>query len=247
MGKKIAVILILTIMACLVYQLPPKEIEGIEALAMVVETAGAQISEGEAQYFAVLNQRFCKLEELEEILREAAALVGLEIKKVEKSEGETFRVVDTSGKTTSGLKTHLVVQSNPGDGKKIQPQTYLLLFCSEASQKDLAAEIARINEVMPNYAPNGQLTYYLTGYLAGQADLQEMEKIARRGLSAVRGKVVEGMQSDGLVSLTAYTPLLTHHLTTQGEKINLNIVIRYDDYLQKTVVSAGFPLIHSPY
>ena len=246
-GKKIALILILTIMACVVYQLPQREVEGIEALSMIVETTGAEIAEGEVQFFAVLNQKFCDLAELEEILREVAALTGLDVNEVEKSEGETFRVVDTYGKTASGLSGHLVVQSNPGDGEEVLPQTYLLLVCGEASREDLAAEIANLNQTLTEYAPNGQLTYYLTGYFAGQPGQKEMEKMARRGLSAVRGKVVEGMQNEDLISLTGYTPLLTQHMNSAGKRINLNIAIRYDDYLQKTVVSAGFPLIHSPY
>lgn len=244
---KLALIFILLALAVVVYQLPGSPVADVEALAMVVETAGAAVTEGEVQYFVVLNNRYQEMYELEAVLQETAALLGMQSPKIERSAGDTFRVVDATDKTAFGPTAHLVVQSNPGDDHGIPAQTYLLVICRDTSVAALSAAVQQLTTTLQPYAPGGQLSYYLSGQLADKKDRQEMEEMAKKALAAVRGTIVEGMQDEQLVSYTAYTPLVARYMTIDGDRFNVNVAVRYDDYLQKTVVWAGFPLIHDPY
>lgn len=245
--NKFAMIIILLALALVVYRLPHHPVEDLEALAMVVESAGAAVTEGEVQYFAVLNNNFQELDELEEVLAEVVELVGIDSPRVERSEGETFRVVDTTGPTAFGSIAHAVVQSNPGDQNGVPAQTYLLVVCRDTSTAALSAAVQQLTATLQPYAPEGQLSYYLSGQLAAKKNNREMEQMAKKALSAVRGTIVEGMQDEQLISYTAYTPLVERYKTIDGDRINVNVAVRYDDYLEKTVVWAGFPLIHDPY
>ena len=244
---KIVLILILLALAAGVYRLPQRRLTEVEALTMVVETAGAAVTEGEVQYFVVLNNQFQELDELERVLQEVTALLGMENCRAERSAGETFRVVDTTGKTAFGPAAHVVVQSNPGDDHKLPPQTYLLVVCRDTTAAALAAAVEQLTAALQPYAPGGQLSYYLSGQLDARKNGQELEYMAKKALAAVRGTIVEGMQDEQLVSYTAYTPLLERYVTVDGGRFNVNVAVRYDDYLQKTVVWAGFPLIHDSY
>ncbi|MCR3921043.1 MAG: YwmB family TATA-box binding protein [Firmicutes bacterium] len=244
---KIVIILFLLAAATIIYRIPRREVAGIEALEMVVTTAGATVTEGEAQFFSILDNQYRELDELETVLLEVAALLGVKGNTIEKGEGETFRVVDTVGKTAAGSLSHIVVQSNPGDGNGVPPQTYLLVVCNDISVAAIATGIEQLNEVLQPYAPAGQISYYVSGQVAGKKNSEEMEQMARTALTAVRGSIVEGMQDEELISYTAYTPLLERYMTIDGDRFNVNVAIRYDSFLEQTVVWAGFPLIHDSY
>ena len=245
--KQIGLIMILLLIAIVVYNIPQRQLAGIEALEALVTTAGADIVEGEVQFYANLEPRFQEMDEIEAILMEVADLLELEGGHIVRADGATYRVIDVLGLTTFSDFVHIVVQSNPGDGNNFPPQTYLLVTCRDTSVTRIATTIEQLTAKLTPYSPTGQLSYYLTGEIAGQKQMVEMEQMAQAALLAVRGIIVEGMQDTGIISYTAYTPLLDRYLTSDGEKFNLNVAIRYDNYHNRTVVWAGFPLIHDEY
>ncbi|MDW7651940.1 MAG: YwmB family TATA-box binding protein [Bacillota bacterium] len=246
--KKIVLLLCLVAILVTVYRLPRREMAGTEALEALLLTTGAEIVEGEVQYYAVLNEEYQTMSELEAILLNVADLLGLDGGEVQHSSGETFRVLDVTGQTTLGTDTHIVVQSNPGGPDAgMGPQTYLLVVCRDSSITNIESAVQGLSELLKPSAPEGQLSYYLTGELPGRRSPEEMENLAQTALSAVRGRVIEGMWEEDIISLTAYTPLIDRHMSVDGEKFNLNIAVRYDDYHDKTVLWAGFPLIHGSY
>lgn len=230
----------------LVYRLPHGTLNGTGALMALLRSAGANLVEGEIQFYATLGARYREMDELEEILLDVADILGLQNSTVQRGEGDTFRVLEADGATALGPQAQIVVQSNPGN-ETLSPQTYLLIICRDESVQKLETVAARLDEAMPALAPGGQISYYLTGELPGQKTVEEMAKMADRALSTVRGTVVEGIKEDNLISYTAYTPLLERYLTVDGDRFNLNLAIRYDDYHKKTVVWVGYPVIHTSY
>jgi hypothetical protein len=50
-----------------------------------------------------------------------------------------------------------------------------------------------------------------------------------------------------MISVTGYTPDLGDYLKAENLRINLNLAMRYDEYLDKTVIWAGTPLISRYY
>jgi hypothetical protein len=220
----------------------------IDVLATVVEQTGAQIVDGEIQYFAVLDNSFRPMAKLERLLLQVAEALQITTGTVEKGAGETYRVIDLTGRSQEGYNTHIVVQSNPGDKEAgIPPQTYLLVVVSDASPAVLKAASAGFAGRLKTCAANGQLSCYLTGYLSGKRSNNEMARLARAALQAVEAEPVEEFSLEELVSYTAYTPRLSAAVTEGGAPFNVNLAVHYDNFLEKTVVWAGFPLIHDPY
>lgn len=246
--KKIAILVGLAILLAVVYRLPQREMGETEALKALLETVNADIVAGEVQFYATLNERYMTMDELEGLLLEVADLLGLTDGVLQRGQGESYRVYDIVGQTAFGPEAHIVVQSNPG-GKDagMNAQTYLLIICHDPDPDNIETIVKRLDELILPIAPQGQISFYLTGELPGQYSIEEMENLAHQALKAVRANVVEGMQDEELVSLTAYTPLLNRYITVEGERFNLNVAIRYDDYFENTVLWAGYPLIHGAY
>jgi hypothetical protein len=245
--KKFAILIGLCILAVLVLRLPRRELSGTDALEALLLSTGAAVVEGEVQYYATLGNSYLEMSELEDVLLQAADLLGLQGGLVQYSEGDTYRVLDVSGKTTQGTDTHIVVQSNPGEENSFPPQAYLLITCRDTSLTNIRTVVGRLDVLIQPLAPAGRLSYYLSGELPGRLSSQEMSNMANKALASVRGKVIEGIWQDDLVSLTACTPLLKQDLAADGDRFNLNLAIRYDSYHNKTVLWAGYPIIHSSY
>lgn len=245
--KKLAIIIGLCILAVLVLRLPRRELTGTEALEALLVSTGAAVVEGEVQYYAALEDSYLEMAELEEILLQVSDLLGLQGGMVQYSEGDTYRVLDVVGKTTQGTDTHIVVQSNPGEENSFPPQAYLLITCRDTSLANINNVADRLNVIIQPLAPGGRLSYYLSGELPGRLSPQEMSNMADKALASIRGQVIEGIRQDDLVSLTAYTPLLEQYLAADGDRFNLNLAIRYDSHQDKTVLWAGYPIIHSSY
>ncbi|NLM47162.1 MAG: hypothetical protein GX200_10235 [Firmicutes bacterium] len=220
----------------------------IDVLATLVEQTGARIVDGEIQYFAALNSSFQPMAKLERLLLAVAEALQITAGTVEKGAGETYRVIDLTGRSQEGYSTHIVVQSNPGDKEAgISPQTYLLVVVSDASPAVLKAASVDFAGRLEPYAAGGRLSCYLTGYLAGKRSDSEMARLAQSALQAVEAEPVEEFILEELVSYTAYTPRLSAAVTEGGAPFNVNLAVHYDNFLEKTVVWAGFPLIHDPY
>lgn len=246
--KKILLLAVLCSVMWSVYRLPRRAIEAPDALETLMKTTGSIIVEGEIQYYAALEDRFFTMDELEDVLLHVADLTGLKDGTVQRSEGDTYRVLDVTGNITLGPEIHIVVQSNPGDDTAVfPPQTYLLVVCRDPSMETIKTVAQRLEVVLEPAVPGGQVSFYLSGEIPGKRTVEEMSQMAAAALSSVRGNIIDGIQDDGLVSLTAYTPLLDHYLYVDGDRFNLNLAIRYDSERDMTVCWAGYPVIHDTY
>lgn len=225
---------------------PARTMEATEALEEILEFAGARAARGEIRYYAGLENRFLSTEELEKILREVASCLGLEETVVSASEGETFRVLDTTGVTAQGSDVHIIVQSNPQDGAS-SAETYLLVVLCDTSLDSLKSAANGLKKSLNRVAPGGLFSCYLTGEIPEKLSPLQMSKLAASALASVDGRIVEGMENDELVSYTAYSPRISDHVDLGDKRFNLNVAVRYDNHLKKTVFWVGFPLIHASY
>jgi hypothetical protein len=243
-------LLLLALLAGLfgVYQLQPRSMGEAEALEAMLKITGAEVVEGEVQFYAILDEQYRSMDELELTLLDVADRLGVKEGEVISGEGDTYRVLDVSGQTAFGPLAHIVIQSNPGNPEAgFGPQTYLLVVCRDSTAASIETIVDRIDEMLVPIAPQGQISFYLTGELPGKKTASEMDEMARLALRAVRGQVIEEMNDMDMVSLTGYTPLVDRYVESDGERFNLNLAVRYDDYHDKTLLWAGFPLIHSSY
>jgi len=127
------------------------------------------------------------------------------------------------------------------------PKTYLLIVSRDSNPEKITTIVTRLNQLILPFAPHGQISVHLTGQLPGKRTAEQMGRIARSALRTIGATEVEGLEGEELISLTAHTPLLENDLFVNGQRFNLNLAVRYDDFYEKTLLSAGFPLIHGSY
>lgn len=246
--KKAAVLVCLVSLLVIVFRFTGQDMEEVQVLQVLLRSAGAEILAGEAQFYAIIGDDYRTMAELERIMLDVGEQLGLMGGEVKRGEGETYRVLEVTGLTSSGAEAQLVVQSNPGSADLgSRPKTYLLIVGRDSSPEKIKTMVTRLNQLVLPLATQGQISVFLTGQLPGKRTAEEMGRIARRALRTIGATEMEGIEGEELISLTAHTHLLKNDILVDGQRFNLNLAVRYDDFYEKTLLTAGFPVIHGSY
>ncbi len=244
-------------------------------LQHIMELAEASIVEGEIHYWASLgpSPKNLSLEDLESRADEPLGRIAIfeepeepkEFKEPEDQKGfahavyyskesvvkdgkdsfPEYMVVEREQELQSGARARLLLQQMDEDGRKTMH--LLLTVTREGEIAPLSDLVSRIPAAFRSEAENSNLSFCLTGHIDGELLPGQMEQLAREITREIGGDKVQSVQDGGMVSVTGYTPDLGDYLKAENLRINLNLAMRYDDYLGKTVIWAGTPLIAGQY
>lgn len=182
------------------------------------ETGSGDSSSREEHYEAQMPLREADLEETQEI-------------NVEKREKEL----------PGYGSLQLMLQDKTIEGSR---ELHLLVtVISEGRSSSLAELASRLPGILNLEAKEDRLTFSITGHLDRKLEGEEKDKFAEQLTHQLQGEGVETFREDGMISVTGYTPILDNYLQYDGGRLNFNLALRYDEYLDKTVVFAATPLI----
>lgn len=163
----------------------------------------------------------------------------------EKDEAPAYMLVERHRELCSGGRLRLLLQHMEQEGSKV---VHLLITVTKEGKAPLLGSMAgRLPALLRPEVEEGSLSLCLTGHLAGRLDPGEMEELARAVTREIGGEGLQSVTDGQMVSVTGYTPDLGDYLQAEDLRINLNLALRYDDYLDKTVLWAGTPLITRSY
>ncbi len=215
----------------------------------MMEEAGATPQEGTANYWGIATEKYLNMADLENLADNIKETLGLkETSPRIRTEEEDFRLIDIEGEISETLKTRLILQSVPSQEGGGKGATYLLINIVEEGGGEKALQAGERMEFLLNpYIIEGELTLDLLGYLPGKMALAEMKELAQNIMDKYEVELLEEMESEGLISLTGYTPLVGRYLTMGNQKINVNIALRYDSHREMTMFRVGVPIISGGY
>jgi hypothetical protein len=156
-----------------------------------------------------------------------------------------YMVVEREQELPSGGRARLLLQHMDQDGQKIMHLQLTITREGDAAQ--LGSLAFRLPAAFRSETENSNLCFCLTGHIDGELTPAQMEQLARSITRKIGGEQVQSVQDGAMVSVTGYTPDLGDYLKAENLRINLNLAMRYDDYLGKTVIWAGTPLIAGQY
>jgi hypothetical protein len=88
------------------------------------------------------------------------------------------------------------------------------------------------------------ITATFTGNIQGKLTAEERASLVRDIIQGMNGKAIQIMEDDGLVSIAGYSPMID---TAPMDGINFQIASRYNEYVDKTYIWIGTPLITTEY
>jgi hypothetical protein len=160
-------------------------------------------------------------------------------------ESPVYMMVERYTDLQSGGRMRLLLQRMEQEGVNI---VHLLITVNqEGEARQLSSLAYRLPSLLGPEAQKGNLSFCLTGHLDRELSPEEMEELSLIITRDIGGEQVQSISDGKMVSVTGYTPDLGDYLRAENLRINLNLAMRYDDYLDKTVIWAGTPLISRYY
>ena len=234
----------------------PAEAHSYQALYQVMNETGARIVQGEIHYWAELSpcSSFCSAEELETKADELFGLIAGELGpgqvgmkdnflsgKYPESCESIFRAVQREKTIAPGFHINLVLQRMEQEGKT--PLHLLVVIRETGEARSLESLAGKLLALLDSRTISSSLSVSLTGHVDTKMALETMEALAYQAARDLGGNQVQGVKDENMVSITGYLPELGEYLQAEDMRINLNLALRYDEVLGKTVVRAGTPLI----
>lgn len=277
MGRKVLFGLILLFIAGgIFFMLPetssPAVENGYQPLFEIMEISGAEITGGEFQYWASLQQKESRglsgrqdLETLADDLvfkligsvpevesgRIKARAAGVDA--VSSCEGAGDEAlpgygknlpVQREGRFRSGAEMKLLLQSLDQEGREV---VHLLLIVKGEEPRGLTELAKRVTALLDAGMAESTLSFCLSGKIPGKMKPDEMEELAYSLVREIGGKQGQGIRDGQMVSVTGYYPELGEYFQAGEERLNLNIALRSDNLAGDTLIWAGTPLISSWY
>lgn len=90
---------------------------------------------------------------------------------------------------------------------------------------------------------NMNTTLQLSGAFAGNLLLETKNKMADRMIDSLNGTIVFENRQDDLYTIYAYTGLLDEYIKVDGNKINIQVAMSYDEEMNSTKIYLATPII----
>lgn len=200
---------------------------------------------------AKVNKQQMTLNQIEQLFNEAIDhfehIVGPEI---ETDEALSASVRQIKGQALCGDVFYSIALNN---GFNVTEggsyETYIMVNAAFESMSE--QEIENVKQTLLNflkcYSEEPCIGTLYRGRIQKKLDKKTMLNTSKQIFDAFEGKIIEGIEDGHLVSKTGYSSVIENSLDVDGEKINLNVALRYNGYEDATYIWLGTPVIFTSY
>ncbi len=154
---------------------------------------------------------------------------------------ETNYIIDDNRKISISILKDLEQKAAKGD-------YYLSISLVDMSpQPELAKSIEGIEYALEYYNVAHETNISITGSLNGQMENLEIEELYNRVFESINASRVEGMNGGGLISVSAFSPVIKDSIRVDGKRMNVNMASRYNSYEERTYIWLATPVITTEY
>ncbi|HEU4964754.1 MAG TPA: YwmB family TATA-box binding protein [Bacilli bacterium] len=218
-----------------------------EFLAKAFSATKANVEGYSVHNWSVINQDYKSLEELKALGQELNETFGIEqAQETADHEGDQNSYA-LRGTWKNGSDVQLVLSSLKFHDQA--PQTVLVLRVEQVAQdlNDFNASINRVRATATQAGTVPQISTCIKGLLADKMEDGETNALISDVLAKVSAKEIEGVRSDLVSSVSGYSPQTKDYIVTNGNKMNLQVAVHYDEQKGKTRVLVGSPIVTIEY
>lgn len=230
-----------------------ESLKGEQLFIKAFEETGANFSSLNLNFSGIINELYKDEHQLKNMMTHIIKELGLiELEMSSNGEEEYMNshteTFDSShlfiyGKDEDNDKVTVILYSY-FDKEKNTGETSLVVDITIDRNYDEIGEIRKkIDDLYKSYKAKTEFTYCIIGTFDAELNKGNMIKKITKALSVAKGKKVEGLLEDDIVSISAYSPNLDRIIFTGNKKMNLNIALSYNEYEGKTYITMGYPII----
>lgn len=146
-------------------------------------------------------------------------------------------------KNNNQWNTVLIILKNP----KEKECHIIVSLERENSMAGISDAAASARKAFAEFGLIPDYNYSVTGSLNGKVNTAAEKRIAYAVLNEAKAGYTSGFKQNGLISISAYTPVLSSYIKNMNKKVNINMSMRYDSIEKKTYIAVGIPLLAGGY
>ncbi|HOQ06855.1 MAG TPA: YwmB family TATA-box binding protein [Clostridiales bacterium] len=104
-----------------------------------------------------------------------------------------------------------------------------------------------ITRVLDRYGIDHEINITVAGFVEGKLDDDETAEMFDRAMKSADALRVEGINDNGLVSISAFSPYISESVRSGGEKVNFSMASRYNSFEDRTYIWIASPVITTEY
>lgn len=217
-----------------------------DSLIKSIESTKAQVLESTISVWAKINNSFMTEQQVEAEMKAVLAAIKPEkatINIVKKYDEEMHKQTLYA---SVGNKYYNVAVESTKTAKG--GETYVIIDVSiDNSTTELLAERQRLESYFAAKNVKPKISSCVIGVYDGKLTENEMRAKIADAMSSVKAKEVEGLASEGLNSISAFSGNINSFVLSNNKKVNMQIAMRYSSYDGKTYIWIGSPLINVEY
>ncbi|SDE99543.1 YwmB family TATA-box binding protein [Sporolituus thermophilus] len=245
----IIVLVFLVLIAATDSQLPaglsrPAGDQAETALLVEALTAtGARLHDFSLNGWAELPTATVTDNELEELVRVAMARLGIDPAdyKLNNNRGRRHRLVRADA---AGDRIHVVAIAQVMELTSGEAEAYLVVNVDAINDGGpIDAWRHKIDNIIRDAGGSPRLATCLAGYIDGKLEEAERAKRLAAAFDRIGGTTVDQVHYANFSSFSGYSPAIADWLQVGGQRVNVNMAMRYSPYDDRTYVLIGSPVI----
>lgn len=219
-----------------------------DPLLYAMEATGASVQELTVNGWSKLPVHELSDEEMTGIVSQAMEDLGFKADQFTISHARSANHRQVKAEAHSNLSYAVaVVQVLYPAWEKKGHEVYMVVNIDRSKPEGSAELQAHIAKLIRDNGGSARVNTCLVGWLDGK--LEEEEKVSKlnNAFKAIDASVISSLSYPNLASYTGFTPLVSEWLVVGKDRVNVNMVIRYSQYDNRTYVMLGSPVITREY
>lgn len=217
-----------------------------ESLIKSMQSTKAKVMESTISAWSKINDQFMTEEQAKAEIMIIADIIKpdkstIDITKESSDDTIKYTLHANSGSKYYNISVESVKTEEGGE-------TYAIMDVSiDSSYAELTAERQKLEQYLNGRSKNPEISSCIIGIYDGKLNENEMRAKVSEALSAVKAKKVEGLETNDVNSISAFSGNISDFVLSNNKKVNMQIAMRYSSYDDKTYIWIGSPLIHVEY
>lgn len=211
----------------------------------------SNIVESKVEVAADYGSRYLNNEDKEKLIKYIATSIGLntdyEIIQKKGSKSVEYKAEKKSRNGEASVELISIEKETDHDTREIKHYILVNVGIYENSNS-----IINYKEIIEDAMEELDVLDYqsivrFNGVYNGELTLEEKTEITNELLQNLEAKVISESREDDLFIIYGYTGLIKEYIITNGNKININVVITYDEQTDKTNIYLASPILNEDY
>lgn len=150
--------------------------------------------------------------------------------------------------TKEGKNATTTIQIISMQGKENEPEQYIMMEIKAKEKAENAVSLYnKVKRVYKEIGVEAQVSLEMEVEQNGNCITEEEGSLSEEILEATEAKKVDTIIEDNVFTVYGYTKLENSYMELNHKKVNIQIVMSYNEEQNKTYVKVGIPIVNSSY